>query len=98
MDNSDMHPIYLYTDKRAYSDLFPEVIRPVFCGIQKNSRVHFDGTLIKPKKVPKGEVMTQNLMNRMVEDMEAKFPLTEYVFKCMRDYAEDEEIRDYAQL
>ena len=34
----------------------------------------------------------------MVEDMEAKFPLTEYLFKCMRDYADEEEIKDYSQL
>ena len=37
-------------------------------------------------------------MNKLVEDMADKFPLTDVLFKTMREYAEDEEIKDYSQL
>ena len=37
-------------------------------------------------------------MNKMVEDMTEKFPLTDVLFRTMREYAEDEEIKDYQQL
>jgi len=51
--------------------------------------------VIRPKKLPQAMVPTSNLMNKIVEDMADKFPLTDMLFKSMREYAEDEEIKDY---
>jgi len=52
LNNPDMHPIYLYTNKAAYSDMFPEFIKPIFSGLRRDSRVHYDGVPIRPKKMP----------------------------------------------
>lgn len=58
---------------------------------------NFANEIIQPVR-PLSKVRDETLFNKDVEHVQSKCPVTHTLFKTMREYSEDEEIKEYEKL
>ena len=99
-----MHPIMCYLDQSVYSRYFEDVIIPLFTGQSKRQdnpqpQRNIFGELIRPTMRPQRDNIDETLRSKKVdEDAGNKFPITNKLFKTIREFCEDEEIKEFDQL
>lgn len=95
-----MHPINAYLDKSYYEKIYDDTIKALVLGKRHGStsnQQNFDKEMIQPVLPPK-QIRTETLFNKTVENASEKFPITNTLFRTMREYSEDEEIKEYEKL
>ena len=101
-----MHPIKCYLEQSYYSLYFDDIIEPIFVGKSRHKKQYgrepaniFTEPIQKPPNRPQREIMEETLRQKKVDDdAVAKYPITNALFKTIRQFCEDEEIKEFDQL
>ena len=99
----EMHPIDAYLKPEKYEQWHTEFVRPLFTGKSTKQMHHarqpnFEGVeIVPPEHYPPISIQDETLRSKIVESP-PKFPVTNALFRTIREYCEDEEIKDFDRL
>ena len=100
----EMHPIDAYLNERKYHQWHEDFLRPLAIGKSNHpnngfgKQPNFQGEEIRhPEDFPPDEIQDETLRSKIVESP-PKFPVTNALFRTIREYCEDEEIKDFDRL